>query len=385
MRLLSKSTGFVLPSLLAAMTSPASANVTFEFATVGNAGNAADPLNSGSIPGIGSVGNDYRIAKHEVTNAQYAEFLNAVAATDTNSLYNTSMDSDPRSGITQSGSSGSFAYSVKANMGNKPVNYVSFFDAMRFVNWLHNGQPTGAQDASTTEDGVYTITDGLSETRAVDAQFFIPTENEWYKAAYHQPSAQGGDADDYWLYPTASNSIPTMATANTTGDISNPGGNVVNYERGANWNGRLGNVTTVGSAGPLSESFYGTSDQAGNVWEWNETVVSGSFGVLRGGSSLESEHALRSSLPLVLSATFEDAGHAFRVASPVSCSADLDGDGDVDLFDIGLFQIQITGPRSHDRWYAMGLFLVHSRPSPLTPLPERGRGGMLTPAFGGKG
>ena len=152
-------------ALMVCITNPASAQVTFDWVTVGNPGNAADPLNEGDIPGIGSVAGEYRIAKHEVTNDQYAEFLNAVAATDTNALYSTSMGSDARGGITRSGSSGSFTYSVKANMGNKPVNYVSFFDAMRFVNWLHNGQPTGAQDASTTEDGVYTITDGLSETR----------------------------------------------------------------------------------------------------------------------------------------------------------------------------------------------------------------------------
>lgn len=51
------------------------------------------------------------------------------------------------------------------------------------------------------------------------------------------------------------------------GDISNPGANVANYGNGADWNGLVGNVTTVGSAGPLSYSFYGTADQAGNVFE----------------------------------------------------------------------------------------------------------------------
>ncbi len=303
--------------LVACIISPASAEVTFEWATVGNSGNAADPLNSGSIPGIGTVDYVYRIAKHEVTNEQYAEFLNAVAATDANGLYNTDMGSDARGGITQSGSSGSFTYSVKANMGNKPVIHVSFFDAMRFVNWLDNGQPTGVQDASTTEDGVYTISDGISETRAEGAQFFMPTENEWYKAAYHQPSVDGGDSDDYWLYPTASNSAPTIATANATGDISNPGANVANYNFGADWNGQDGNVTTVGSAGPLSESFYGTSDQGGNVGEWLEEVV-GPWRVIRGGSWAITDSVMQSSLPLDGSPTFELDVNGFRVASPVS-------------------------------------------------------------------
>ena len=115
------------------------------------------------------------------------------------------------------------------------------------------------------------------------ATFFIPSEDEWYKAAYYQPAAQGGDTDNYWLYPTASNSVPTIATANAVGDISNPGPNVANYNSGADWNGQNGNVTTVGSAGALSASFYGTFDQGGNVFEWNESVISSSFRGLRGG------------------------------------------------------------------------------------------------------
>jgi formylglycine-generating enzyme required for sulfatase activity len=165
-------------------------------------------------------------------------------------------------------------------MADKPVNYVSFLDAMRFVNWLDNGQGSG-----DTESGVYAVNNGLTETRSVNASYFIPSEDEWYKAAYHQPAAQGGDSDDYWLYPTASNTAPTVATATSTGDIANPGTNVANYFDGADWNSQDGNVTTVGSAGSgsESESFYGTSDQGGNVGEWNEAVIGSSRG-LRGGS-----------------------------------------------------------------------------------------------------
>ena len=60
------------------------------------------------------------------------------------------------------------------------------------------------------------------------------------------------------------------------GNISNPGANVANYFNGADWNALDGNVTTVGSAGPLSYSFYGTADQGGNVSEWNEALITGS-------------------------------------------------------------------------------------------------------------
>ena len=235
-------------------------------------------------------------------------------------------------------------------MGNKPVNFVSFFDAMRFVNWLHHGQPSGAQDASTTEDGVYAISSGLSETRSVGAHFFIPTANEWYKAAYHDPrtEAEGGPPGDdlYWLYPTASDSAPTVAEANTIGDISNPGVNVANYDNGAVWNGQDGNVTTVGSAGPLSESFYGTSDQGGNVWEWNETLVSAFSRGLRGGSWGDFEFDLRSSIQNDLVPANEFGLVGFRVASSFfPRPGDLDDDDDVDLMDFGLFQDLFTGPQ----------------------------------------
>ena len=109
-------------------------------------------------------------------------------------------------------------------MADRPVNYVNFNHAARFVNWLQNGQPTGAQTAATTERGAYTLDgamSGVSFTRNAGATYGLPSENEWYKAAYHQPAAQGGDS--YWFYPTGSNNPPTVATANAVGDISNPG------------------------------------------------------------------------------------------------------------------------------------------------------------------
>jgi formylglycine-generating enzyme len=246
--------------------------VNMEVVPVGNINNAADPQPRGTF---GSVSYKYNIGKYEVTNDQYTAFLNAVAATDTFGLYTLLMGSDNApGGIKRSGSSGNYAYAVKANMGNKPVVFVSFWSAARFVNWLHNGQPIGLQGNTTTEAGAYNL-GGILEPpntiqREPNARWFIPTEDEWHKAAYYDPAKPGGAG--YWDYATGSDTPPTIATANSAGDISNPGTNVANYINGAIWNDLNGNVTTVGSAGPGSASPYGTFDQAGNLMEWTEAI-----------------------------------------------------------------------------------------------------------------
>ena len=79
---------------------------------------------------------------------------------------------------------------------------------------------------------------------------------------------------------------PVAATANAMGDIDTPAAHTANYLSSADWNGLDGNVTSVGSAGVLSESFYGTSDQSGNVSEWTEGLFSEEFPLrmVRGGS-----------------------------------------------------------------------------------------------------
>lgn len=307
-----------LAALLVASVMGEALAVTIPTVPVGNAGNAGDTqvMNDGTS-GYGAVAYPYRIGTYEVTNAQYAEFLNAKAASDPLALYNTAMGSNAWGGITRSGASASFTYATKTDMGNKPVNYVSWYDSIRFANWLHNGQGTG-----DTETGAYTLlggtatpSNGLSITRNVGASWFLTSENEWYKAAYHQPSAQGGDTDDYWLYPTASNSAPTPATADSVGNISNPGANVANYGLVVDWNSQNGNVTTVGSAGALSESYYGTSDQGGNVIEWNEALITGVFLGIRGGSFSSGAIVLQTSHRSFDSPTGEFSNHGFRVAT----------------------------------------------------------------------
>jgi hypothetical protein len=143
------------------------AAITIETVPVGDPGNAGEVSGAGaggfgSSRICGAVAYAYNIGKYEVTAGQYTAFLNAVAKADTYGLYNTLMDMDVSGwpylcacNIKRTGSPGSFAYSVASDYANRPVNFVSWGDAARFANWLTHGQPTGAQDASTTEDGSY--------------------------------------------------------------------------------------------------------------------------------------------------------------------------------------------------------------------------------------
>ena len=132
-------------ALLGVQAVPAHA-VTIDWVTVGDPGNTADT--NGNPNPAGAVSETFQIMKFEFTNQQYTDFLNSVAATDTYSLYNTRMGSNARGGITQSGASGSYTYAIRTNMGDKPVNYVSWFDAARVANWLMNGA-TGTSSMET--------------------------------------------------------------------------------------------------------------------------------------------------------------------------------------------------------------------------------------------
>ena len=274
--MISRKAIIVLMSICLSIQGSSAYAFVYEWVEVGDPGNPNDvKKHKDWTSGYGGVDYEYRIGKYEVTNDQYAGFLNAVAATDTYSLYHTTMPNWIQSGILRSGVSGSYVYTLKPNMGNKPVNFVSWYDITRFANWMHNGQPVGPQNASTTEDGAYTFT--AFETvgpRNPGAQVFIPTEHEWQKAAFYEPGAVTSDGDEYWSYATQSDVHPTIAAlADSVGNIINPGQGVVNRLKTANWNGSenqgangWGNVTTVGSAG--SSTYYGAYDMNGNLFEW---------------------------------------------------------------------------------------------------------------------
>jgi formylglycine-generating enzyme len=288
--------------------------------TVGDAGNMNDTT------GYGGVSYVYNIAVTEVNLSQYTAFLNAVAPTDTYSLYNTGMGTDSNSaGIARSGSSGSYTYAVIGS-GARPVTYVSWFDAARFANWAANGQPTGAQQNSTTENGAYFLlgaTSGVEFTKnainpntGTTTTWWIPNEHEWYKAAYYDPSASG-PSDDYWLYPTQSDSAPGN-TIGTGANQANFKDTVYSVTQSEGYSSSQ-NYLTDGGAYSSSGSYYGTFDQGGNVWELTDAVT-GSSGDARGGSWTNTDSTLMSSYRSGSSSTAEMDFLGFRLAGDTEAS-----------------------------------------------------------------
>jgi formylglycine-generating enzyme required for sulfatase activity len=253
--------------------------ITIDWVTVGDAGNAADT----DPAGYGDVSAAFQIMKYEFTNQQYVDFLNSVATvSDPYNYYApVGQGGDARCGVIRSGAAGSYVYSVKANMGDKPVNVVTAFDVARVCNWLHNG----ATGTSSTETGAYTLngqTTGNFPQPNPGARYSVPTEDQWFKAAYYKG---GGTSAGYWNYATRSDTIPGKTTSGTTGVGSRPAGTgeFANFALAADWNSFDGNVTTVGTNG--GPSAYGAFDMTGNLWEWTSgTGASGSILVTRGAA-----------------------------------------------------------------------------------------------------
>jgi formylglycine-generating enzyme required for sulfatase activity len=262
---------------------------SLSFVTVGNPGNVADVnLDSNHNP-QGSVGYTYQMGTYDVTAAQYCLFLNAVAKADTYNLYYSGMSGGPGSyacGINRTGSSGNYSYNTTSgysvNNGNFPVNWVSWGDAARFCNWLTNGQPTGSEGAGTTETGSYTLNGATSNaalmtvTRNANAQYVIPTNNEWYKAAYYKG---GGTNAGYWAFPTKSDTSPSnLLSATSTNNANFYDFNGTGYTDPTNY------LTVVG-AFAASPGPYGTYDMGGDVWQQNEMIfLTLSLRTQRGGS-----------------------------------------------------------------------------------------------------
>lgn len=322
-------------------TSSASSNVGFRLAASYNHASStgyellpvANPGNRPDKTGFGSVGKTFWIGKFEVTIQQYCDFLNAVAATDTYGLYDNAMGSVLNSaGIKRSGSEGAYSYAPMENAGDsaqRPITYVSWFDAARFANWMSNGQPSGPQGESTTENGAYDLSGATSgpavprnrinPNRGGQPTFYLPTENQWYKAAYYSPRLnryRGG----YYKYATSSDTAP----GNKVGNASNMANYIDDFNGTYTYSVTGERYIDLGQnylfdtgAYSASASYYGTFDQSGAVYNWNDLDGTASpLRGLRGGFFFAGAASIQSVTFAQVSPKREGADTGFRLAGP---------------------------------------------------------------------
>jgi sulfatase modifying factor 1 len=325
-----------LAALTCLLAAPAGADqITYQMVTVGDPGNANDTGGSG----IGRVDYSYQIGTYSVTIGQYTAFLNAVDPTGANTkgLWNSQMQENLYvAGISyddevQAGSK----YSVYGPNGtphgqsgaNRPITYVSWFDAARFANWMANGQGGGS-----TENGAYDLANAAAGTAPAKnlinpntgaaPTFYIPTENEWYKAAYYSPNYGGIGSPGYYAYATQSDTAPGNTIGSTANQANYFTGAGLSVTQSGNYDPNQNYLTDVGAFSG-SGSFYGTFDQSGNVHQWNDLdglSSSGSTRGLRGGSwnDIDPSNLSSSFNSLAYDSSYEDSSIGFRLASPVS-------------------------------------------------------------------
>ncbi len=149
-------------------------------------------------------------------------------------------------------------------------------------------------------------------TRNADATIFIPSEDEWYKAAYYDPTTSS-----YFQYPTSSNTAPSNAYVDA--------GNNANFydvdNGGSGYTTSSPHLTAVGHFA-TSPSPYGTFDQGGNVWDWNDSYIMDFLRGVRGGAFGELSSDLQSSSRFLSDPKVGGSGTGFRVASvpePSTC------------------------------------------------------------------
>lgn len=298
-----------------------------------------DPCNAGDKRGYGAISYNYQITKYDVTARQYCAFLNAVAADDPYHLYDERMASDPAvASIERSDSAPNYTYSIiddpELDRGTLPITYVDCYSAMRFCNWLEQGQPIGEEGPETTETGAYSLNGSDTLVAAnKNATWRLPTENEWYKAAYYK----GGSAHaGYWKYPMQTDGplpfdakgTPLLASYFSQQDESTP---FLKFDlSGAEPVSITGSPPIKGICLSAVDSFdealgaYETYGMGGNVFEWTsstESLFSNAHHqgvVIRGGCwKLPSPYLLSDYSRLVFDPADRLNYVGFRVVAPI--------------------------------------------------------------------
>ena len=283
------------------------------------------------------------MGQYEVTNEQYTKFLNSIAQEDGyHGLYNTKMGTNPNGGITRHGFNGSYSYRVIQGKEKWPVNFVSLWDALRFINWMHNGSPTGSQNLQTTESGAYTLLGARPQRiiRNFSAKYFLPNMDEWHKAAYYESFPLNRPSQSYW--PTATKKAG-IRMGISDADTAN------------------GSSTTLVDIGwYYYPSPWGTFNQAGNVAEWTETILSDNSRIVKGGSFMSGNLGAATGNPTDPNLEFENIG--FRIGRVVeqdttktpSLRIDAVLIADPDNLDDDTIGINNTGIGSVAETFAMG-------------------------------
>jgi hypothetical protein len=193
---------------------------------------------------------------------------------------------------------------------------------------MANGKPSGAQDSTTTENGVYNVNGATSgnvpaknvtnPNTSAAPTFFIPNENEWYKAAYYSPTLNSGSGG-YYAYATQSNTAPGNQIGGTANQANYAPGEVRSVTQSDDHDGGQNYLTDVGAFSG-SGSFYGTFDQSGNVFQWND--LDGTSGFSRGlrgaGWNYSSPYTVSSDYRTSSGPSYETSFIGFRLASPVA-------------------------------------------------------------------
>jgi formylglycine-generating enzyme required for sulfatase activity len=259
----------------------------FDFVTVGAPGNRSWIRSEWAISGnvIGSTPNhiddrgrvdySYRIMRTEVVQTQYVDFLRGFEP------FWRSIENIPNSVETGSPTDNSVTGRGISIFGSFDVNHafdnsamtISWRNAARYANWLHNGAPTDAADLSwdTFHTGAYTFTDesftsgvrGTPITRNADARFWLPSLDELLKATYYNPDRYGEEEEGYWLYPHSSNDEPVPMVGQPGGDYGAPD---------INGDGQISGweALAVGQY-PGTVSPWGLLDVLGTENEWVES------------------------------------------------------------------------------------------------------------------
>jgi sulfatase modifying factor 1 len=263
-------------SILSALITPAFAVVNIDYLSVGNTGNHWDTT------GYNAISYAYNINKYVLTNPQHGEFLNAKGASDHGTMSHSGMTS---SGMTQTGNLGNFSYKVNSSLANNPVANFSWDNGEHFTQSMMN-----SQGSSDMESDACTLTRTTAiMTKNIVAQVYLPSEYEWYKAAYDTRKDSA-----YSLYPNGQSRIAYWDAAVNSSESTNVG----RYYRDAN--------------------SYAAFSQGGVVAEWNEAVIFAQSLGVRGGNWFD-DYNVRSANSCGFLTKFESDGIGFSVTSvPVS-------------------------------------------------------------------